>query len=196
MALSDWLMIGAVLFGPLLGIWVTRWIDSSKELRERRWELFATLRRTRGLEASPESVAAVNMVPVLFKDCQGVLTDWGKLMDAANDPAWNSTDGTAVEGVRKRYGDSRQNMIASVATAVGAALPTKEEHRLGYAPMLWENEYRENYEMRHLMLEVLRGGRALKLQTHVVDYTAAVPDQAPRDNAAGALPAMPQRQAD
>ncbi len=161
--LLDWLTLVAIVLGPLIGIWVTRWIDSAKERKDRRWELFVTLRRTRGLELSPDHVAAINMIPVLFADDKEVMVEWGRLMDALNNPAWESGDEAVSRGIIKSAADARHNLTRVIGEAVGAQLPQKEEHRLGYSPVAWSQELVEQAEVRKSFLDVLNGRSPIRM---------------------------------
>ncbi|QKG71155.1 MULTISPECIES: DUF6680 family protein [Erythrobacter] len=188
----DWLVLAAIFCGPLVGIWVTRLIDASKEQKNRRWELFVTLRRTRGLELSPDHVAAVNMVPVLFSHDKEAMEEWGKLMDSLNDPSWNSADDNVRLGLITRSGDARHNLIRRIGEVVGARLPIREEHRLGYAPVAWVNEMNEQAEVRQRFIEVLRGERSLHMVAGVFDLANEVErkEVLAEDNGYGALPTL------
>ena len=161
--LLDWLTLLAIVLGPLIGIWVTRWIDSAKERKDRRWELFVTLRRTRGLELSPDHVAAINMVPVLFSGDVETMREWEKLMDALNNTGWESQDEAVRKGIAKSAADARHNLIRRIGEVVGAKLPHKEEHRLGYAPVAWAQELGEQAAVRRLALEVLSGRSPIQM---------------------------------
>ncbi|SFP16798.1 DUF6680 family protein [Qipengyuania nanhaisediminis] len=165
----DWLVLLAIFFGPLVGVWITRWIDAAQEKKKRRWDLFETLRRTRGLELSPDHVAAINMVPVLFSDDTEAMSEWGKLMDALNNPGWRSEDQTVREGFYKSAADARHNLTQRIGDVVGAKLPKKEEHRLGYAPSAWENEFLEQAAARKLLIDVLSGEQPLKMLAGVYE---------------------------
>lgn len=168
----EWLVLAAILFGPLIGVWVTRLIDTVNEKKDRRWKLFETLRRTRGLELSPDHVAAINMIPVLFDHDKDTMTEWEKLMAALNNVGWNSDDEQVREAVFRATENARHNLVRRIAKIVGAKLPEKEEHRLGYAPIAWQVELKEQVEVRARLLEVLGGERPLKMLAGVYDLGA------------------------
>lgn len=187
--LYDWLVLLAIFSGPLVGVWITRWIDAAKEKKERRWSLFETLRRTRGLELSPDHVAAINMVPVLFSDDAEAMSEWGKLMDALGNPGWKSEDQQVREGFYKSAADARHNLTQRIGEVVGAKLPKKEEHRLGYAPSAWEQEFLEQAAARSLLIDVLSGKQPLKMLAGVYELQAAPPDEEAHNGKSEALEA-------
>jgi hypothetical protein len=163
LGLYEWLTLAAIVLGPIVGIWVTRSIDGANERRKRRWELFVTLRRTRGLELAADHVAAINMVPVLFGKDQGVMEAWGCLLDSLNDPYWNSTDEKVKRATVDRSFTRRMDLVNAVALAVKVKLPDKEEHRQGYVPIAWSNEMLETMEIRRLLKLVLKGQQSLHM---------------------------------
>jgi len=173
--LLEWLTLFAIIIGPLLGIWVTRWIDSAKERKDRRWELFVTLRRTKGLELSPDHVAAINMVPVLFPEDAEAMGEWETLMDALNNPAWQSGDEMVLNSIIQSAADARHNLIRRIGEVVGAKLPKKEQHRLGYAPVAWSQELGEQAEVRRRLIEVLCGRVPIQMITGIYQTDTQVP---------------------
>ncbi|MGH8670508.1 MAG: DUF6680 family protein [Burkholderiales bacterium] len=46
MTVSDWIMIGAILLGPIIAVRLTRFLDDRKEVRERKIRIFKTLMAT------------------------------------------------------------------------------------------------------------------------------------------------------
>lgn len=170
---TSWVEIVAILIGPLVGIWVTRLVDRAKEGSARRFSVFETLMRTRGLELSPEHVGAINMVPVVFKGSKhrDVQQAWGRLMDSLNSPEWDADDMKLREGAIKRSFNCRMSLLQVAASAVGERMPENEEHRPGYVPKGWWSQYAGQLENQKLLQEVLSGQRSINMAAHVVDYT-------------------------
>jgi hypothetical protein len=171
--------LAAIVLGPLIGIWVTRLIDKAGEARNRRWELFVTLQRTRGLELTPDHVAAINMIPVLFRKDAAVMRAWEELLDSLNDAGWNSAEKEVKDRVIELSNNKRTNLRNKVAEAVGAKLPTKEEHKYGYVPIAWSNEYLQTMEAREQLLKVLKGQQVLQMFAGI--YQLPPPDEPPAD---------------
>lgn len=159
----EWLSLAAIILGPLVGIWVTRLIDAAGETRKQRWDVFVTLMRTKGLELTPDHVAAINMIPVLFAKHTPVISAWGELMDVLNDVQLNSDDESVRLDVNSNIKSKRSNLLAQVASAVDAKLPDKDEHRVGYAPLAWLNEQQHTAEARDQLLRVLRGEQHIQM---------------------------------
>lgn len=77
--------------------------------------------------------------------------------------------------------DKRMNLFTCIAAAVKAKLPSKEEHRRGYAPVAWSNEQLQTMEARDQLLQVLNGRQPLSMIAGV--YTLPPADGAPATDA-------------
>lgn len=159
----DWLTLIAIVAGPLAGIWVTRLIDERKSRGDRRWAIFESLIKTRGLELSPEHVSNLNMIPLMFPKEPAVTAAHSQLMQALNDPALGSDTDLISEPVFLRVKNARQDLITAVGRAVKANLPDGVLERLGYAPSAWATEYQEGQRLRRDMIDVLNGRKAMQM---------------------------------
>lgn len=158
--LYDWMILAAVALGPIIGIWVTRVVDSHKEKARKREAVFEGLIKTRGLELSYEHANAFNMVPFLFKEPR-VRAAYSKTMEALNDTSLSSSDDNVYNAAIVRMNAARADLIREVGEAVGTPLPTSEMERFGYAPMAWRREHSEQETLRTHLIEALEGRRAL-----------------------------------
>lgn len=160
--LIEWLMLIATAGGPLVGIWVTRFIDRANDKVRRREAIFEGLIRTRGLELSPDHVSNLNMVPVLFRE-GSVREAYRTVMDALNDGKLQSQDEAVAFAAIRRIGNSRQDLIREIGKAVGSPLPESENERHGYAPVAWEREYAEMGRLRRALIEVAEGRQTVAM---------------------------------
>lgn len=91
MTVADWLMITAVLLGPIIAVRVTRYLDNRKEIRERKLWIFKTLMATRASTLSPHHVDALNRIDLEFspkvKKDRPVLEAWKAYLDLLGDKA-------------------------------------------------------------------------------------------------------------
>lgn len=89
MQIEDWLMIGAVLAGPIIAVQLTRFIDNRREIRERKLHVFKTLMATRAYCASPMHVEALNRIDLEFsnrhKKEKEVVYAWKEYLDLLGD---------------------------------------------------------------------------------------------------------------
>ena len=84
-SILEWLTLFAVFFGPIAAVYVTRFIDASRENRQRRLELFKTLMKTRGTRLHYEHVGALNLVEIEFYKEQRVLEALERYFQHLND---------------------------------------------------------------------------------------------------------------
>ena len=66
MTIGDWLIIVAVLAGPILAVQVQKSIESWRERKNRKKYVFKSLMATRGTALSPRHVEALNMIDLEF----------------------------------------------------------------------------------------------------------------------------------
>jgi hypothetical protein len=89
MTVADWLMILAVLLGPIIAVRLTRHLDNRKEIRERKLWIFKTLMATRASTLSPHHVEALNRIDLEFspknKKEKPVLEAWKAYLDLLGD---------------------------------------------------------------------------------------------------------------
>ena len=89
MTIADWLMIAAVLLGPIVAVQVTRYLDNKKEVRERKLWIFKTLMATRASTLSPHHVEALNRIDLEFdsrnKKEKEVIDAWKAYLDLLGD---------------------------------------------------------------------------------------------------------------
>ena len=81
MTISDWLVIAAMIIGPILAIQVQKFIEYRNLKRERKMYVFKTLMATRGTRLSPLHVEALNMIDIEFYDTNEVVAAWKLLLD-------------------------------------------------------------------------------------------------------------------
>lgn len=173
--LIEWLMLIATAAGPLVGVWVTRWVDKLNDKDRRREAVFEALVRTRGLELGQEHVSNLNMVPLLFKE-PAVVTQYQRMMAALNNPAFASPDEHTATGAVQAANAARRDLIREIGKAVGTPLPEGENERHGYAPILWEREQRDIIQLRTGLIEMIEGRKPLQAVAAVFEID---PNQAP-----------------
>jgi hypothetical protein len=98
MTIADWLMILAVLTGPVIAVRLTRFLDNRKEIRERKLNIFKTLMATRAYAVSWDHVMTLNKIDLEFdksnKKERDVIEAWKEYLDLLGNKdisgeAWN-----------------------------------------------------------------------------------------------------------
>lgn len=81
MTISDWLMVTAVILGPILAVQIQKIIEKNQERKARKMKIFVTLMTTRATTLSPSRVEALNQIDVEFYDNSKVRDIWKSLLD-------------------------------------------------------------------------------------------------------------------
>ena len=88
MTIGDWLIIFAVLLGPVLAVQVQKAIESWKESKQRKITIFKSLMSTRRTTLSPRHVEALNMIDIEFSPKRPkekrVIESWKIYLDHLN----------------------------------------------------------------------------------------------------------------
>ncbi len=82
-AVSNWVMIFAIVMGPILAVQVQKILEGIKEGKERRIRVFKDLMATRASALAYQHVVALNMVGLEFHDKKytKVLNAWTTYLD-------------------------------------------------------------------------------------------------------------------
>lgn len=155
---SEWIMIGAVLAGPMIAVLITRIHDARSERRSRKLNVLRSLLRTRQIRIDPEHVGALNLIDIEFYGSENIITAYGKYINHLSTPA-------PVEAAEKAYFDERHDLFVALLHAIGSNLGYKfDKHdldRRGYTPIAWSNEQERQSKNAALLTELLEGRRSL-----------------------------------
>lgn len=165
--LIDWLTIVAIIIGPLVGIWVTRFIDKAKEKQHQKWQIFVTLIKMRGQFLSYENVGALNMIPIIFRDETDVILKWKSLISVFNDTGWN--DQAKIPSLNNSVHNRVLDLIEVIGKALGANLPNENEFKIGYSPMLWKTIEDEQSQIRQGLISLLNRKSAINTVTFITE---------------------------
>lgn len=73
---SQWIMVAAMVLGPILAVQIQKFLEARRELRRIRMNLFHTLMQTRGNRRDPAHVQALNSIDFLFHKDKKVVDAW------------------------------------------------------------------------------------------------------------------------
>ena len=160
----EWLTIGAILLGPLIGIWVTRFIDKATELKRQKIQIFNTIHGARGKEHEQDYVHAINLVPIYYGNNDNVMSSWEVFMETAHNQSWESKESSILVSMEHKLAQARENLLTEIGSSIGMAFPKKPEHRRGYSPRLWQWREQESTELRQLWLSILKNQGSLPVR--------------------------------
>lgn len=156
----------ATLLSPFFAVQATMWLNESKEKRERKRALFHTLMLTRGHGTlTPEHVKALNSIDIEFhgdRKAKEIVSAWRAYQNHLYERRERSDAEAAVW--RSTSGDRLCSLLVAMAKYFkyrdfDEALIRKTN----YIPQYYEDLEVEGMEIRKLLLEILRGNRAVPI---------------------------------
>jgi len=163
MDVKDWLTLVALIFGPVIAVGITLWIEGQRRRRESRLAVLRQLMATRHLPGDPMYSTAVNLIPVEFNDDRRVMETY-KAYQAAVSQA-PGTDPEAIALCNQKVAVAQTKMVFAVMKAMKLRASEADLPVEAYAA-------KGMIERDNLWLNSLRGtvriADALELQTRLL----------------------------
>ena len=91
--IADTLLILVTFLGPIFAVQTQKWIENSKEEKNRKLWIFHTLMATRANRASDKHVEALNMIQMEYNNCKSgkgkeIIDAWKEYHEVLNDAAF------------------------------------------------------------------------------------------------------------
>lgn len=153
--LSDWIIAGCTLLGPVLAVQAQKWVESFREKRARRLTIFRTLMATRAQNLSPAHVEALNAVPIDFYKDRKVMDAWEEYFmhlsntQIAADPTWGP-----------RRVDLFVKLLAVIGSRVGYQFNVAEMNRIYFPTAHGDLDEQQNF-VRRAVVGLLKGDISL-----------------------------------
>jgi hypothetical protein len=166
MTIADWLMIMAVLFGPIVSVRLTRYLDNKKEIRERKLNIFKTLMATRAYAVSWDHVMTLNKIDLEFdkknKKEKAVIEAWKEYLDLLG-----SKDISGEAWDIKRA-DLLIELLHKMAQVLDYDFDKTHIKNSSYSPLAHGKLENEQSAMRQGVIEILEGKRVLPM--HITNW--------------------------
>lgn len=168
MTASEWVMVAAILCGPVLAVQAQKWLEILRENKNRRLYIYKRLMTTRSATLSPNHVEALNAIDLEFngkgrKD-QRVRRRWKEYLDHLGSL---NQDPEEQKQQLDRWTDRGRDLLADLLYDMGLAVGydfDKVHIRRGiYSPIGHANYEFETQAIRRLLLELLAGNRTLPM---------------------------------
>ncbi|MFT6910280.1 MAG: hypothetical protein ACJAS1_007008 [Oleiphilaceae bacterium] len=174
MQIQDWLMIGAVLVGPIIAVQLTRFIDNGKEKRDRKLNIFKTLMATRAYSISPQHVEALNRIDLEFSNVhkkeREVVYAWKEYLDLLANK----------EMPREQWATKRIDLLVDLLHKMASVLSYEFDKthikNSAYAPVAHGDIEEQQNAIRIGIIDILDGKRALPM------YVTNLPPQSLPEN--------------
>jgi hypothetical protein len=162
MTIADWLMISAVLLGPIIAVQLTRSLDNKKEERERKLQVFKTLMATRAYTISWDHVVALNRIDLEFdkdnKKEKAVIEAWKAYLDLLCERSL-----MPEQWAVKRL-DLLVELLHKMAQVLDYDFDKTHIKNSSYSPVAHGNIENEEKAIRTSLIEVLEGKRSVPMQ--------------------------------
>ena len=162
-AISNWVMIVAVLTGPIAAVQIQKFLESRKEAKERRVKVFKDLMATRASTLAYQHVSALNLVGLEFhhKEFSKVISAWNVYLDHLN--SFPKDD----EARGKVWADKCNDLLSDLLYEMGASLGFEFDKvhikKAGYIPKGYADAENELTYIRRATIDVLDGQRPIPL---------------------------------
>ncbi len=196
--LTDWIIIAAIVIGPIAAVQVQKKIESLKDRRARQLHIFRVLMSTRATRLSPDHVAALNMIDTDFsekiKKEKPVINAWHVLLDqfVKYPDSENFPDQTIYLSVLNTAINKAEDYFVELLLAMSNVLDYDFDSihiRNGcYAPTGHAEIENDNRLLRKGVIALLEGNIPLKMDVQ------SLPEQEPHENVVDFLRITAERQ--
>lgn len=176
---KDWLMLIAVLVGPILAVQAQKWVEVAREKRNRKLWIFQTLMATRAARLSAEHVQALNMIDLVFFGRKffgqniktlaerAVCEKWKEYLDHLGTSFTNDTLGAW----NQRGNDIFTELLFAIAQSVDYRFDKVSLSKGIYSPRAHGETEDEQLLIRKLLLKILAGEQAIKMDITSIPQT-------------------------
>ena len=162
MELTDILTISAIIIGPITAVQVEKFLERNRDSKNRKEGIFKTLMATRGTVLSYEHVEALNRIDLEFSNkgkYKKVIDSWKEYFDNLSQQV--TDDQLAVWSARN------DELLANLLFEMGKTLNYDFDKvlikRNVYSPVGHNKVEREQQALRHGVLDLLNGNRAVPM---------------------------------
>jgi uncharacterized membrane-anchored protein YhcB (DUF1043 family) len=160
LTIPEWITALAIIVGPVVAVWVTRFHDKRARNYNDKFDVFRALMKTRRARLDAEHVAALNLIEVVFYHENNIMEKYNQYYKhlATDLPAQNN-HGSFLE--------ERNGLFVSLVQAIGLKLGYQFDKfdldRGAYFPVGWGNDQDRQQRNAVMFTELLEGKRSLPI---------------------------------
>ena len=160
---TQWIMVAAMLLGPILAIQIQKFLETRRELRRTRMHLFHTLMQTRGNRLDPTHVQALNSIDLLFHKDKKVVDAWRVYHDHLTSLDRPPSDAQPDQWI-KRDEDYLVELLAALSRTLGYDFDTAQLKRAIYAPRVHAEHQSDSEVIRRSLADILSGKQVIPVR--------------------------------
>jgi len=182
---SEWIMIAAILVGPILAV-VTQFIwQKMRQERDQKLWVFSTLMINRHAPLTPDFVKAANYIDVVFYKNQKVRERWKTVLDHLSSDAYKPANFTPA--AFEKFRDLLAELLAEMAKDLGYQYDYTHIKENAWNPTQHGQEFEDNIKLRKGLLGLVEGTGILNVA--VMPHPSLVQQAAPAQAAPAQAPA-------
>lgn len=159
--MMGWATLVAVLLGPILAVFVTRFIDERRADRGRKMDIFRTLMRTRKLHVHVDHVAALNLIEIEFMDSPEVMKAWKAYLSNLSEELPPIENRDRFEAAIKKKDSLLTKLLSEIAKTLKMSVEQIDILEGNYIPKGWFDDEWQQRQLRQHLIAVLKGEAAL-----------------------------------
>jgi hypothetical protein len=161
--ISDWLMMLAVLSGPIIAVQIQKYIDRKSESRNRKLRVFGDLMTTRASPLAFQHVSALNMVGLEFngKQYSKVVNAWKIYLDHLN--SFPEDDENMQKVWNQKKNDQLSDLLYEMGESLGFDFDKVHIKKAGYVPQAYGDQERENTFIRKQLVDVFLNKKSIPM---------------------------------
>lgn len=162
--MSDWLMMLAVIIGPILAVQIQKIIDRRIEARNQKLKVFRDLMTTRASILAFQHVSALNMVGLEFNGRRytKVINAWKTYLDHLNSYPDDGDESMQKIWIEKRT-DQLSDLLYEMGESLGVEFDKVHIKKAGYVPKAYTDQENENKYIRSQLVDVFLGRKSIPM---------------------------------
>jgi hypothetical protein len=161
--ISDWLMMVAVILGPILAVQIQKFVDRTKDGRGRKLMVFRDLMTTRASTLAFQHVSALNMVGLEFngKKYSKVVNAWKTYLDHLN--SFPNEDKDLQKIWSEKRNDQLSDLLYEMGETLGFDFDKVHIKKAGYFPQAYADKEDEQNFIRRKLVDVFLNKEAIPM---------------------------------
>jgi hypothetical protein len=152
---SEWIMIAAIIVGPVLAV-VTQFIwQKMRQKRDQKLWVFSTLMINRNTPLVPDFVRAANYIDVVFYDNEKIRGRWKTVLTHLSSDAYKPENYTPA--AFERFRDLLAELLSEMAEDLGYKYDHTHIKENAWNPSQHGHEFEEKTRMRSAGVRLLEG---------------------------------------